>query len=330
MEAVRTLVLGLGNFGRSWAELVLPACRDCAVLTGVVDRDPRRLSGLGDGIRTYGDLSRALEAEQPELVVNATPPDAHYALTDGLLRKGYAVLCEKPIADTLEKAALLGKTAEETGGFLMIGENYRFHPAFREARRALAEEDLGRIRLIQCAFRHFHPDYSRFYHGSLAHPLLEDVTVHHLDLARYLTGEEPVRVWCREYAAEYSWYGRRPATAYLLTAMTGGVVFGYNGTLASPDSSTGWSGTWEIQCDGGVLKIEEDRVVLLRKSGETVLSCPGGVEDTRIPMLREACAALREHRRGETDWQENFRSFRWMREAIRAAETRERVDLSGI
>ncbi len=330
MKAVRTLVLGLGNFGRSWAEAVLPACKDCAVLVGAVDREPRRLQGLGDGIRKYEDLSRALEAEQPELVINATPPDAHYDITDGLLRGGYAVLCEKPIADTLDKAALLGKTLEETRGFLMIGENYRFHPVFRAAKRALTAGDLGRVRLIQCSFRHSHPDYSRFYHGSLSHPLLEDVTIHHLDLARYLAGEEPVRVWCREYGAEHSWYGKRPATAFLLTEMTGGVVFGYNGTLASHDSSTTWSGTWEIQCDCGILKIEGDRAFLLRETGKEELPCPGSVEDTRIPMLREACTALREHRKGETDWQENILSFRWMREAIQASEMQDWVSLSEI
>ncbi len=323
MDRIRALVLGLGNFGRSWADLVVPACGDCAVLAGAADRRPETWTGIGEEVPKFTDLTQALEAVKPDLVINATPPDAHFPLTAGLLRGGYPVLCEKPIADTYENALRLCAVLEETGGFLMIGENYRYHPVFREAKRLLQTEDLGEIRHVQCSFRHFHPDYSRFYHGSLRHPLLEDVTIHHLDLARYLSGKEPVRVWCREYGAPYSWYGDRPATAFLLTEMTGGTVFRYGGTLASAASSTDWNGDWEIECGGGVLKIEQSRIFLIRGEERTEVLYAGTEEDSRIPMLREACAALRERRSGETDLRENMKSFRWMHAAVRSSERQE-------
>lgn len=328
MEALQVLVLGLGNFGRSWASHVAPRCEGVRLIAAV-DQRPERWESIPGEVPKFSSLAEALERVRPELVINATPPDAHLALNEYLLRRGIPVLCEKPIADTLENALRLGEILRETGGFLMIGENYRYHPEMRAARALISSGKLGGIHHVSCRFRHYHPDYSMFYHGALAHPLLEDVTVHHLDLARFLTGQEPLRVWCREAPAPYSWYGQRPASAVILTEMSGGALFHYEGTLASPESSTTWNGSWEIECDGGVVIIEDNRVFLLRGGQRQEIPVNAPAEDSRIPLLREACAALREHRPGETDFADNFKTFRWMRRAIAAAQAEGWVNAEG-
>ena len=329
MERVRVLVLGLGNFGHSWATWVVPSCRDCADLVGVVEKDTNRWFGLGEEIPKFRQLSAALEETKPDLVINVTPPNAHCELTAMILRKNIAVLCEKPIADSYENAVTMGRVLAETNGFLTIGENYRYDPVIREAKRILQTADLGEIHHVQCSFRRCHPDYSRFYHGTLKHPLLEDVTIHHLDLARCLSGKEPVRVWCREFTAEYSWYGTRFAAADLVTEMTAGAVFHYSGTLASPVSSTGWNGDWEIECDNGLLKLENDRIFLHK--GETVTEIPVAERtgDSRVILLRETCRALMEGRKGETDYADNFKSFNWMQKAVASSECGDWVQVNG-
>lgn len=316
MEPIKTLVLGLGNFGLSWATHVVPRCAGDALLVAAVDTRPERRESLPGDVPAFAAIDEALAHVTPDLVINATPPSAHLPLNEQLLRRGIPVLCEKPIADTMDNARRMAGVVQETGGFLMIAENYRYHPVMRQARRLIASGELGGIHHVSCRFRHYHPDYSMFYHGTLAHPLMEDVTVHHLDLGRYLSGQEPVRVWCRESPAPYAWYGQRPANATVLTEMSGGALFHYEGTLASPESTTTWNGSWEIECDLGVVIIEDDRLYLLRGERKQEIPVEGPAEDSRIPMLREACAALREHRRGETDFTDNFKTFRWMRTAI--------------
>ena len=263
MDRIKILVLGLGNFGHSWATWVVPSCSDCANLVGVVEKDTNKWQGIERNIPKFEELLVALEETKPDLVINVTPPNVHCELTSLILQNNIAVLCEKPIADSYENAVKMGNVLEETKGFLMIGENYRYHLVFREAKKLLQTNNLGKIHHIQCSFRHYHPDYSRFYHGALKHPLLEDVTIHHLDLARYLSDKEPLSVWCKEFAAGYSWYADRPASAVIVTEMTDNVIFHYNGTLASPVSSTDWNGNWEIECDYGVLKIENNKIILL-------------------------------------------------------------------
>ena len=326
-EKMKVMVLGLGNFGHSWATSIVPQCREEAVLAAVVDRRQECWEGIDPDVPRYQSPEEALAEVCPDLVINVTPPAVHTEINRMLLAKNIPVLCEKPIADTLESAMEMDAFLKKTGGFLMIGENYRYDEVIRTARKIVEGGGLGAVRQISCHFRHYHPDYSRFYHGTLAHPLLEDVTIHHLDLARYLSGEEPQNVACREYSAPYCWYGDRPATAHLLSDMTGGSVFRYDGTLASPQSITTWNGDWELQCDDGVVVIRDDRVYVYKDDTVQEVTPESRSEDSRIPMLREACRALREGRAGETDFRDNLRSFVWMRYAIEAANTGKVVPL---
>ena len=328
MDRIKVLVLGAGNFGHSWVTLVVPACGEYACLVGVAEKDKSRWERIGEEVPKYEDLETALEETKPDLVVNVTPPDLHYELSALLLRKNIPVLCEKPIADNYENAVKLGNVLKETNGFLMIGENYRYHTVFRKAKEVLQNSGLGKIHHVQCNFRHYHPDYSMFYHGQLKHPLLEDVTIHHLDLARYISGKEPVKVWCREFSADYSWYGDRPASAVIVTEMTDHVTFHYNGTLASPVSSTDWNGNWEIECDNGVLKIENNRIYLLKKEELTEIPFTAEAEDSRIMMLREACLALQEKQKAETDYADNLKSFNWMQKAVLSSESQGWTEIS--
>ena len=325
MAEISVMLLGAGNFGVSWANDILPLCAGEARLAAVTDRDPARLDMVSVEAEKYTDLEEALTAVRPDLVINATQPDAHLTTNRLLLERGFPVLCEKPLADSLEAAEQTGKTVSETNGFLMIGENYRYSPVMRAARAYLDSGEPGVVHRISCLFRHDHPDYSRFYHGSLKHPLLEDVTIHHLDLARYLSGREPVNVDCRAYMAPYSWYGERYASAGIWTEMTGGVIFEYSGTLASPASTTPWNGCWEIECGNGVLQILNDRLYAVRGEDRTEIPVGNREEESRAVMLREACAALREGRRGETDFSDNIRTYRWMQAAAEASEKKRTI-----
>lgn len=315
------LLIGLGNFGLSWATHIIPHCREEARLCGVVDLREERWAQVDPAIPRFHTAEEALDHVRPDLVINVTPPDVHTPLNTLLLERSLPVLCEKPIANSLASAAQMAQVLQHTGGFLMIAENYRYHDIFRAVRALLESGQMGQLHRISCHFCHEHPDYSMFYHGRLAHPLLEDVTIHHLDVARYLSSQEPLNVWCREYPAPYCWYGQRPASAHILSDMTGGCVFDYNGTLAAPQSTTPWNGNWELQCDHGVVEIRDNRIYLHQQSQVQELPTACTSEDSRIPMLKEACRALLEGRPGETDFADNLHSFRWMHLAIQSAET---------
>ena len=329
MDEPRVLLLGVGNFGRSWAEHVIPACGDVCEFAAAVDQRPERLAYVPEGTARFTDLDEALQAVHPDLVINVTPPHLHTGTNLQLLSSGYAVLCEKPIAETPEDAQKLAAFYQEKGGFLMIADNYRYAPVFRACRQMLASGEMGNIHSVQCHFRHYHADFSAFYHGRLAQPLLLDVTVHHLDVARYLMGQEPVRTVCETWSAPYSWYGQRPANALIRSWMTGNVLFTYFGTLAAPSSTTDWNGNWEIECDRGTLKIIDSQLYLCARDDQPPVLIPSGGEekaDTRTFMLREAIDALRTGRKGETDLTDNIKTYRWIQNAIRSSQTKTEIN----
>lgn len=322
MRKNRVLLLGVGNFGASWAREILPACADVCEFAGAVDLREENLRKVPEGVPVYTDLDTALEAVRPDLVLNVTPPKAHTELNIRLLERGFAVACEKPAADCPENAARIGAYYAEHGGFLAIMDDYRYSPVFREAKKLLTAGGLGSIRTVNVHFRHYHPDYSAFYHGALPQPLLTDVTIHHLDVCRYLTGEEPVTTCCESFGAPYAWYGERPANAVVYSHMTNGVFFSYFGTLAAYAGTTEWNANWEIECDRGTLAIRDNALFLYgaHEGGceRIAFDDPGG--SSRVPMLRAILADLAAGRKSESDLSENLKTYRWLSDAIASAQ----------
>lgn len=325
----KVIILGVGNFGISWANHILPACKDFAELSAVVDQDPEKLKRIPDTVPKYADVFEAIDAIHPDLVINVTPPSLHTDLNIALLEKGVNVLCEKPIAAEVPDAERMEAYLEEHGGFLMIADNYRYATVFRKAGEILRSGELGEVRNGQCQFRHYHGDYSMFYHGKLAHPLMADVSIHHLDQARYLLGEEPVSVFAKESSAPYAWYGDRPATANIITQMTNGVTFNYFGTLATSVTQTGWNANWQIECAKGILKIQDDKLYLIRGEGdqreEEFILEEDGI--SRENVLKEALTAIEEGRNGETDFFDNMKTFRWLHACIASSDQNQIVAL---
>ncbi|MCP1103009.1 putative dehydrogenase [Aequitasia blattaphilus] len=313
---MRLIIIGCGNHGMGWVKVLNENMREEVEVVGVVDRNSDKLSKLPKGIRGFLDLETAILETKPETAINITAPDMHFEVNQILLEKGIKVLCEKPLTNTLDEAKTLLKYCEQNDGFCMIAENYRYRDVWRLARERIEKDDIGKIHRIRCNFSHFHPDYSKFYHGKLEHPLLTDVTIHHLDLARYITGKEAKRVWCKEWAGSHKWYKDRPATAMLYSEMEDDILFEYTGTVASTASATDWYGDWEIEGEKGTMLISDTAITILAEGKTEKIICEDSKEDTRILVMEEFLRARKESCIGETDIRDNYKCFRWLQEAI--------------
>jgi predicted dehydrogenase len=322
MKKLRIIVLGLGNFGHSWACEVLPQLVDLVELVAVVDRNEETFVGITDSIPKFKRLQEAIDQTMPDAVINVTPPQLHTSINKNLLSQNIAVLCEKPISDTLADAQEMSDFVIKHPALFMISENYRYKTVFRKCRQWIESGKIGKIHSIQCHFAHFHADYSMYYHGNLKHPLLTDVTVHHLDLARFLSGAEAEKIYCKEWSAPYSWYQERPANAMIWTDMTSGIHFQYSGSLASPVSTTDWYGNWEIEGNKGTIRLNGEQLTceLENESEIECITVPSDVEDTRVNVLKEFVNAFWENRPGETNIDDNFKTFLWLEAAIASSE----------
>ncbi len=129
---VRVAVIGVGSLGQHHARIF--AGLEEADLVAVVDADPDRAAAVASrhgvpALSSCTDLPRDLDA-----VSVAVPTSAHAPIVEACLRRGLAVLVEKPMAATLEEAASMARQAERAGRPLVVGHTERFNPIVRAAR----------------------------------------------------------------------------------------------------------------------------------------------------------------------------------------------------
>lgn len=133
---------------------------------GALDADPRkgREFAMRQGVaaeRAYGDwramLARERELgpdERLDLVTVATPNATHHPIAKAFLEAGFHVLCEKPLAVTVDEARDLVAAAERAGGILAVNYGYTGYPMVRQARAMVRAGELGRVRVVVAEFAH--------------------------------------------------------------------------------------------------------------------------------------------------------------------------------
>lgn len=246
----RGLLVGAGGMGRAWGRLL--ANHSGVELVGWVDLVPevatKAAADLGlDALYIGGDLAEAIAATQPDFMLNVTVPAAHLAVSELALRAGLPVLSEKPLAGTLEEAKTLVRASEETGQLLMVSQNRRYHRGLAGFRQ-LVQHHLGRIGLVDAGF-YLDPHFGGF-REEMDSPLLVDMAIHTFDAARYVTGADPVTVYCDESDPPWSWY-RGAAAATAIFELTDGVRFSYHGCWCAPGRTTSWESEWRVVGEAG-------------------------------------------------------------------------------
>ncbi len=185
----RIAVVGVGAMGRNHARV----CSEIpeADLVAVVDENRSLAENAGrlHGANAYKDLGKMLEAERPEAAIVAVPTQAHHRVASELLEAGCSVLVEKPIAATLQEAQEIVDLAEKQKLVLMVGHIERYNPAIMELKRRLDAGELGRS--FQIHARRLGPFPARIRDVGV----VVDLATHDLDIMRYLTGSEVVRVY---------------------------------------------------------------------------------------------------------------------------------------
>jgi len=188
-------VIGAGVMGRCHCEtLALRLSGAELVAVADVDEDAaRRAVGLAPGALATTDHRALLADGSIQAVVIATPNDTHAALIREAARAGKHVFCEKPVALDLASADAALAEAARQGVKLQIGFQRRFDPAYREARQAIADGELGAVELIVGTTRDPSPPGEEQLRRSGG--LFTDTAVHDLDSVRFLTGLEVVEVF---------------------------------------------------------------------------------------------------------------------------------------
>jgi predicted dehydrogenase len=207
-------------------------------LAGVMDPAPEALDasvaeGHVDAARCFSDLEEMLVTTRPDALLACPIIAAHgWAVRTGL-EAGMHVLVEKPFVTDVQEARELVELAQADGRLLGVVQNWRTRSAGQALKRALEEQRVGAVSHI--AFRYLRdreqphlPDYL----FEEPDPILWAMGVHHLDLFRYILGEEIVRVEGRAARPSWSRY-RVPSINDLWMETETGLVISYLASFSS-------------------------------------------------------------------------------------------------
>ncbi len=332
--------VGLGNWGKGWADVVRADTH--TRLAAVVDPDAgaqewviQRLGLTED--RYHQSLAEALDRHPCDAVLVVTPIETHQAVAQAALAAGKHVLVEKPLATTLADAASLARTAEDSGRILAVSQNYRYRPAARAIQRLVAEGALGQLLAARVSCRRntrgLFPDGDFRY--STRHPYLLDMSIHHLDLLRALSGENVSHVYARGWRVPDSAYEHFPSVICVMT-LQGGATVTYSGSWATHEPETSWDGEWELLGEEGRLLWTGTGAdvytptVTLERWGEPPVKVPLPelpIQD-RAAVLQEFREAVERRTQPETRAGDNIHSLAAMLGCVRSVEDGSVVDIT--
>jgi predicted dehydrogenase len=167
-----------------------------ARLIGIYDADPTRVDGLiaefGAG-RRFDTLEAMLDSSEIDAVIIATPNNRHEEAAVAAAKAGKHILCEKPLAIEVQQCARMVEAARQAGVVLQVGFNQRFWGQVQIAKTLIESGFIGDVH----AFRSVYSEKSTAYPAASRYrydltqsggATIIDLTIHRIDLARYLVG----------------------------------------------------------------------------------------------------------------------------------------------
>lgn len=206
MTQIRFAVLGLGHISRS---AVLPAFSKPeaggAKLAAIVSGDRKKLDELGARFEvehraTYDDFDALCASRKIDAIYIALPNDQHRTFAERAARHGVHVLCEKPLALSVEDCRAMIDACKANNVKLMTAYRLHYEPATIKAMQLIREGRIGDPRMFVSAFSfNVQPPNLRLEdaHGG---GTLWDIGVYCVNAARHVFGgDEPIDVSCARF-----------------------------------------------------------------------------------------------------------------------------------
>lgn len=204
MDKIRVGFIGCGKIAQV-RHIPEADTREDVIIGGYFNRTKAKAEDMAEkfGGKVYDTYQELLEDENIDAVVVSVANILHADVTIEALKKGKHVLCEKPMATTLEESELMVKTAEEEKKVLNIAHNQRLSRAHQRAKELLEEGAIGKVMTFSTTFGHGGPeewssspgkDVWFFYEDAAGMGAMADLGIHKTDLIEFLTGQKVVEV----------------------------------------------------------------------------------------------------------------------------------------
>lgn len=332
---LRLIQCGVGGMGKAWWSGATNASPDFD-LVAIVDVADAPLNEAGDALhvpreRRFKSLEAALSTVDADAILTVTPPPVHAEHAALAFTRGLHVLTEKPIADTLENAQRMVAQARDATRQLVVAQNYRFMPHNQTLWRVITEKVAGELGHGHLDF-YIPADFTGTFREGMEFPLLVDMAIHHVDLIRMVTGRNVHKVTAMSFRPAWSWYAHEPGLKMLLE-LEDGLPFSYSGDWSARGQTTGWSGTWRLQCAEGSVHLDGDRVMVARSERWGKNPTRVEIDNDPLPLTGQArllsdfANAIRSGTPAETSGADNLWSFATVIAGVISAKEKRTVDV---
>jgi len=168
-------------------------------LTAVASRDLNRAKTYADERkipRVFGSYEALLADPDVDVIYNPLPNSLHAEWTIKAAEAGKHVLCEKPLANTVEEVDAMTEAAEKAGIVLMEAFMYRHHPQTIRVKELVESGAIGKLQLIRGSFTFSISDEGDVrLNASLGGGSIWDVGCYPISYARLIAGGEPIEVF---------------------------------------------------------------------------------------------------------------------------------------
>lgn len=277
MRTVRVAIVGAGFMGSVHADAwrQTPA-RVVAFVAKVADD-----AAVGLAARCEARLALQLDDILPDIdVVDiCTPTDLHPDFALRAAAAGKHVICEKPLALTVEDGRRMIRACQEHGVQLLVGHVVRFFPEYRLAHDLVVRGEIGRpavIRLSRCVFQPRKAD-NWFVDPGRSGGMILDLMVHDFDCARWMVGDV-VRVFAKSIRTRFSDAGVDHALVVL--THRSGTISHVEGSWAFPPPT--FRTRFEIAGSDGLVVFDGPGNTAI----ETYTQRPEGRERVEVPLPR--------------------------------------------
>jgi len=328
---------GCGGMGQGWLKMLAES--PLVELVGVVDirQEAAEAAATKFGLskaQAGTDLKALIASQKPELVVDVTIPAAHKAVTLTALAAGCHVLGEKPLSDSMVNARTMVAAAKKARRVYMVSQNYRWAKEIRAIRKAIAAGLIGTV--TTCNIDFYIGAHFGGFRDEMAHPLLLDMSIHHFDMMRCVTGADPLAVYCHEFNPAGSWY-KGAVSAQALFEMSRGLVFNYRGSWCAEGYNTNWNGDWRIIGDKGSIRFDKNTPPTAEITVPNSTGFTRPVETQVLPLEAETpgqngslvrfIEAIESGQAPETSCEDNIKSLAMVFGAVESAQKGQRVKI---
>ncbi|MHB9025336.1 MAG: Gfo/Idh/MocA family protein [Armatimonadota bacterium] len=187
---MKVAMIGCGGIAQAHLHCIHEAGDE---LVAAVDSNPQQAGKAAGahGGQAMATVAEMLQVARPDAVIVATPPNVHRAVVSEVLDAGIPVLCEKPLAHTVDDCEALVAMAERAGVPAYVAYCHRFNPAARFMREKVRDGSLGAPLYFLNQFIGYAPDFRNLWRtipeiagGGVA----ADNASHSVDLFQYIIG----------------------------------------------------------------------------------------------------------------------------------------------